>query len=232
MLSNPPSEGTLVAAEDAGPPAAPNTPQDSESKPQDEYRRRVAAKITASLLASGENANLVFKLRDGHTAKAHKSIVCANCQVLANILHDEPQDSVTTVEMPGGSRTSLKAMLGFLYTSSTSPAQRVLEHLEILVIGHTCELPALQSIAEPFETALKQESVDLWLIESTLVREVYLESWRANTRIRQLLVEKTVENLPRASEEQGIQASLGNIYNVRLPCSPSYRTEARHGHFE
>ncbi|KAK8230962.1 hypothetical protein BKA81DRAFT_148 [Phyllosticta paracitricarpa] len=116
MLSNPPSEGTLVAAEDAGPPAAPNTPQDSESKPQDEYRR--------SLLASGENANLVFKLRDGHTAKAHKSIVCANCQVLANILHDEPQDSVTTVEMPGGSRTSLKAMLGFLYTSVTTTSSR------------------------------------------------------------------------------------------------------------
>ncbi|KAK7513393.1 uncharacterized protein IWZ02DRAFT_461186 [Phyllosticta citriasiana] len=104
--------------------------------------------------------------------------------------------------MSGGSPTSLKAMLEFLYIGnydglkSTSPAQRVLEHLEILVIGHTCEPSALQSIAEKrFETALKQESDDLWLVMPILVREVYLESWRANTRIRQLLVEKTVENL-------------------------------------
>ncbi|KAK7537157.1 uncharacterized protein J3D65DRAFT_368699 [Phyllosticta citribraziliensis] len=205
MLPGPSSEGPLVAAKDAGPPATSHTPQDPDLNHQDEQRR--------SLVASGEKANLIFKLHDGQTVKAHKSIVYKNCPFFA-LLKDEPQENITTVKMSVGSATTLKALLGFIYfdnfdLESLSPAQLVLDHLDVWIMGYTCGLPVLQSIAETrFEAALKQKSLDLWLVMPRLVREVYRRTWSVHTRVRQLVVEIATNNLRELSQNKDFKEAL------------------------
>ncbi|KAK8155094.1 hypothetical protein BKA80DRAFT_345941 [Phyllosticta citrichinensis] len=206
MPPDPSFEGALVAAKDPGPPAESLIPQDPDVNHQDGQRR--------SLVASREKANLIIKLHDGQTAKAHKSIVCKNCPFFANLLKEEPQENTTTVKMSVGSATTLEALLNFIYfdnfdLKSLSPAQLVLDHLDVWIIGYTCGLPVLQSIAETrFEAALKQESLDLWLVMPRLVREVYRRTWSVHTRVRQLVVEIATNNLRELLQNKDFKGVL------------------------